>query len=245
MNSNGFRGSYLPPSRRVATLELVRTAPTGGVSGGPITGASSGLSNDAVLADYLSAFGPQELNLVVLNRDGRSETNQQLADLMDLIDLATLKTSHGREPSTFNKELLPGVFMSPTSVQEALGEWGIQGAVDALSEGLPTLGLRALAPPPEGASSPMMWLISAGDPRLGESLYGMMDRLYRPHRHMWSHVQLEDETLRWAILYQLTDAELDLVFPELRRQSGYAAYEQRSNRFLERLNPQTGNVPIR
>lgn len=181
----------------------------------------------------------------MLNRDPKSETDTLLAELLDLLDLATFRTSHGREPSTFNKELMPGIFMSPTSVQRALGEWGLQSAVDSLAEGLPSLGPRPLAPPSAGGASPMMWLVSAGDARIGEQLYGMMDRLYAPHRHMWSHVQLDDETLRWAILYQLTDAEIDTVFPELRRQPGYVAYEQRSNRFLERLNPQTGNLPIR
>lgn len=198
-----------------------------------------------MLAEYLALYGPTELNLVVLNQSGRSETDQQLANLLDLIDLVTLRTSHGREPSTINKELVPGLFMSPTIVQEAIGDYGIQSAVDSLSDGLPTLGPRALTPVEGDARSPMVWLISAGDPRLGEALYGAVDQLYRPHRHMWSHSELPDDTLRWALLYQLSDAELDAIFPDLRQQGGYAAYDQRANRALDRLTPQTGNTTHR
>lgn len=241
--NNGFRGSHLPPARRLTKLDAVRSR--GGPSAAPVRAATSSLTNEAVLADYLAVCGAMELNLVAINRDGRTGTNALLADLTDLIDLVTLRTSHGREPSTLNKELAPGLFMSSTPVQEAVGEWGIQGAIDALQEGLATLGPRALAPPGDDRGSPMMWLLSTGNASRAETLYRMMDDLYRPHRHMWSHAETPDDTLRWAILYQLTDAEMDRVFPALRGQAGYAVYERRSDSFLDRLTPQTGNTTNR
>lgn len=242
MNGNGFRGSHLPASRRVTTLEVVRTT-SGATAGGHAAIPRGAPTNETILADYLAVVGPQELNLVVLNGSGRSSTDIALSGLTDLLDLVALRTTHGREPSTFNKELMPGLFMTPTAVQHAVGEWGIQGAVDALAEGLPTLGPRPITPPEEGRASPMMWLVSAGDPRLGEALYAALDRIYRPHRHMWSHAGDEGEDLRWALVVQLLDADLDALFPTLRAQPGWATYLQRSDRYLDRLNPQTGINP--
>lgn len=238
MSTNGFRGAHLPPSPRVTKFEPVTQ--DGITSAGSAGSGTSGPTNDSVLAEYLGTFGPRELNLVVLNKGGRSTTDHALAEILDLMDAAVLWTTHGREPSTFNKELMPGVFMAPTPVQEAVGEWGIQGAVDAMEEGLDTFGPDPLKPPEGDQLSPMMWLITSGDPDLGERLYGAMDRVYRPHRHMWSHVETDAEMLHWLILVQLPDEDLDRIFPNLRDQPGWHTYLKRSDRYVDRLTSQTG-----
>lgn len=162
--------------------------------------------------------------------------------MLDLFDLVVLRTTHGREPGTFAKELMPGIFMTPTAVQTSIGEYGIQDAIERLLEGVDTYGPRPLTAPAEGHGSPMMWLISAGDTRQGESLYRQMDTTYRPHRHMWSHHERPGEDLHWAILVQLSDAEIDAVFPTLRTEPGYAQYVERSDRALANLTPQTGII---